>query len=353
MCHAQVNSNIISDFGFGDPFYFAGWNSEAGFYSNHLDSWQSAKVQGSLLVPAAATLKRSEFPIVDWVDPNGNTPEYKLSSVLQMNKGLGDPMSVGIMPAPGKEKVIEKSQIHIAAPTDLDIQALAALPQVGFKPLKIPGLPDPEIIGLEVVRGNNGRLYVRNIPGTPLVCSGDIAISGTLFLNAPQIRTTRPGCRLYVAGSVFTRGKITLSDKDPGASLTTHNLQISSSRIIALGFSAESIHQRLVKFRSETRAVHKQFWNVDSLAFDATAIPDADLVDATQDPGGREIPMSRLLLNAPHVHSRYQGAFTGAIVAEIAIFSLGQFAFSFDPIFQDEAVPILPAHKIEILEVKD
>ena len=60
---------------------------------------------------------------------------------------------------------------------------------------------------------------------------------------------------------------------------------------------------------------------------------------------------SGLLLNAPEVHSRYVGNFKGAVVAEIAMFRLGEFVFTFDSLFQK--VPILPALKSDILSFTD
>ena len=51
------------------------------------------------------------------------------------------------------------------------------------------------------------------------------------------------------------------------------------------------------------------------------------------------------------MNSRYIGTFQGAVVAEIAIFRLGQFVFKFDPVFQ--TVPILPALTKDILSLTD
>jgi hypothetical protein len=66
------------------------------------------------------------------------------------------------------------------------------------------------------------------------------------------------------------------------------------------------------------------------------ALEDAGCHDDT-------IPFSRLLLNAPLVHSRYKGEFKGLVIAEFALFRLGQSAFEFDPVFKP--VPVLPVLK--------
>jgi len=58
---------------------------------------------------------------------------------------------------------------------------------------------------------------------------------------------------------------------------------------------------------------------------------------------GRNIGFDRLLLNAPQVQSRYRGNFSGVIIAEFAMMSLGQFVYAFDDVFSQ--VPILPKLK--------
>ena len=54
----------------------------------------------------------------------------------------------------------------------------------------------------------------------------------------------------------------------------------------------------------------------------------------------REVHFERLLLNAPRIDSRYQGQFTGVVIAEVALMSLSKFSFTFDPVFS--RVPVLP-----------
>jgi hypothetical protein len=52
------------------------------------------------------------------------------------------------------------------------------------------------------------------------------------------------------------------------------------------------------------------------------------------------VSFTRLLLNAPLVHSRYKGNFKGPVIAEVALFRLSKSSFEFDPVFKD--VPTLP-----------
>jgi hypothetical protein len=61
------------------------------------------------------------------------------------------------------------------------------------------------------------------------------------------------------------------------------------------------------------------------------------------------INYEHLLLNAPAVHSRYLGTFTGVIISEIAEMSLGQFVFSYDTVFSNANVSVLPALPVDVL----
>jgi hypothetical protein len=66
------------------------------------------------------------------------------------------------------------------------------------------------------------------------------------------------------------------------------------------------------------------------------------LKDATDYPvdASRKVVFKRILLNAPQIHSRYLGDFDGVIIAEMALMSLGQFHYKFDPVFS--SAPVLP-----------
>ncbi len=62
--------------------------------------------------------------------------------------------------------------------------------------------------------------------------------------------------------------------------------------------------------------------------------------DASCRPDGRSVSFERILLNAPIVQSRYQGRFSGTIIAEYTLMSLNTFVFAYDTTFDN--VTILP-----------
>ncbi len=63
----------------------------------------------------------------------------------------------------------------------------------------------------------------------------------------------------------------------------------------------------------------------------------------------------RVLLNAPWVLRKYNGIFKGAVIAELAHMTIGGFHFTYDSVFDDKTVPLLPLlpSNVKILEIAD
>ena len=324
MCHAKVESNMITDFGYGNNYFF-GQNTpglppfSGNVYGDHAENWQTAKIWGQIIVPSAPA------PFL-----NSTLANYLRSKVTAPDASTAAPV------------VVEKSLVYIGAPT-----AARFLEKAGVFPNSHPQWKQVSagagITGIELAPGNQ---YVQNSSGSEFVCSGDVVVNSVLFLNKLQIRTTDVGCRLYVTGSVFIQGPITYL-----GNAANRNLQISSARAIILGLGpnattqpTNTIQDRLVNFwtrasyhtRDTSQSTQEK---LDRIYLDSTYI--SDLLDSSaQLPLRRNVSFERLLLNAPNVQSRYQGAFTGVIIAEQAIAALNQFAFKFDPVF--ERVSVLP-----------
>lgn len=330
MCHARVESTIITDFGHGNNYFFGaatppGFSYQSGsIYGDHAQNWSSSRVWGQIVTPRATVAY-------------GGIVE-SLAQYLRRRVASPD----GIAPRP---EVVEKDTVYIGAPTTVRLLELAGEMPLSHPEWKFFPAPGAEAVsGIEVEPSNR---FVRNTPGAELVCSGDLFIHSVLFLNNVRLRTGNQGCRIYVTKSVFIQGAITyLGD----ASL--RNLQITSARSVVLGMGPgavdggpnNTLRNRLQDFwtrftyftRDPSRSTQEK---LDDIVNDGNAIPE--LRDATATgPHYRNLGFERLLLNAPNYQSRYQGEFKGVIIAEMAIASLGNFAFRFDPVF--EQVPILP-----------
>ena len=124
------------------------------------------------------------------------------------------------------------------------------------------------------------------------------------------------------------------------------NLQISSSSAILLGLNKGTILKRLI---NDNRGLTIQSRDYGILAQQVVEESEniGTLKDAEDSNPRTSIDFSGLLLNAPIVHSRYLGTAKGTVIAEAALFALGYFNFSFDPVFTK--VNVLPLIKNPLL----
>lgn len=347
MCHADIQANIITDFGYGNTWFMGGTtpfdqvspDAQQSWYNNDDSTWQTAKqIVGTVYVPdvlvnlsamtligqpTAAPITLKEFMSVSYVPQNDYDGNYASQS---MAENIHPPSS-----APGPVESI--SQVVIRAPTTAEIAGLDTAffaGPVGFERVGSGGRAQ-----LQVVSGTGGA-YVTNIAGQTLECSNsDILVNGNLFLNSLTVDAPN-GCRIYVTGTVFVQNAITYTNG------TNENLQITSARAIVMGIGISELNNRLMV---DHRTI--QLAAADYMTLATQVMADANMIgvlkDAQDDQGDPTINFTGLLLNAPIVHSRYLGSVKGTIVAETALFRLGQFNFQFDPVFTTVNVfPLLP-----------
>ncbi len=392
ICHARVQSSVITDFGLGDSQSFLAQNAgtiygtdrtpsawsprminntnrlSLPWYGNYYGAWQNAEgIQGTLVLPRAEISDRSFLDHAGIADAS-----IRLAELVQRDLGAdfyGDapksgsgPLTARVTPKAGDPVVQEIDQIYIGAPSEEQI--LGYYQKSGGNPAEnAPGWraygPSSSVNGLEVRTGSGGGYVTHS--GPVLECEGDVVIKGTLFLNQVTIKTTSQGCRLMVSGSVFIQGQVRYAD-----SSSTQNLQISSARAILMGFDAVTLAYRLQGMwykdgQSLTRGpgstteksarIMAEARVLGSLLKDAK---DAGACPTSMEPGSVRlagvtsalparchISYDRLLLNAPDVESRYFGLFKGVVIAEIALFAPGALEFAYDEVF--DSVPVLPA----------
>ncbi len=342
MCHASVKSNVITDFGFGDSFFFGGpeapKKAHTSIYSDEASdpNWKLVNSLGAkVIVPYASTTNLAKV--------QSNTLSEYLSKIL----------SVNTMPSVRKTEIIEASEVFIGAPTPERIRTATKLVP-GQDSLKFIADPDQttQISGLLHKTEGHGDYYTNDV-NAPLICSGDLAIDGVLYLNNVVIQT-QTGCRIYATKSVFISGPITYKNGNEAK----QNLQIVSGRSINMGLGkntckAQEINGNSLTHRLKEDDRRKYFFtranmdrsvqdNLDNIYDDANQIGVDTMLDAACEPNKRKVAFSHLILNAPIVFSRYQGDFKGSIIAEIALMSLDHFIFEFDPLFSVENVlPLL------------
>lgn len=405
MCHAEVHSNIVTDFGFGNDFYF-GQNVHASFawndgspYGDHdaflnygnghqgVGAWARLKFFSGLNSNHTAKIIVPRAAIPN--GPRSATGKSSLKGYLQHRLIASEYL------ATRSAQVEEKSNVYIGAPTSQRLQQVflwGASDEVrGFK--FFPHNHNSwSLSGLNI--GNNlpvQRLFSND---SALVCEGDLLIKGSLYLNRVRIRT-RTGCRLYVTEDVLISGPIEYLT-DVGADYSLRNLQITSSRAIIMGLGnlwrngqhceqdqsdsgywgyyknrlnwtagmtasqrqqfeeniADSAKYRLRYFWGIPNFFLRQASNPSQLSeaiYSSLRIRVPNLLDAACEPEQRNVRFERILLNAPLIHSRYAGGIRGSVIAEFALMPLGlsqnqsRFRFEFDPVFS--RVDILPMLK--------
>jgi hypothetical protein len=405
MCHANIQSDLISDFGLGNDYFLdTGYEDYAmgSFYFNEdLGAWQTASISGNLIVPNV-TINQSNMPqIFNVYTPgqsgNSMTLAQMLTSPVQANLAgqtlssssesnvsnySGNPSTSSMSSAiQSGYSVVQKTSVFIGAPTDANILGMTNAPQSAGGYALVSSNSGDTLSGLSKAQGSSGP-YVTNGNGGTITCTGDVVVNGTLYLVNPTIVTGSAGCRLYVAGTVFEQGAITFTPSSSGA---TPNVQIESSRAIMMGFDQTTVDVRMLLgsmqvsgctvspagaaipnnctlsrqdalYFSFTRgaptasAIQTKHQGIYNEALNLPSSGSMAMVDADNASGGNTVPFTHLLLNAPEIHTRYEGTLTGVVIGEIVIGRLEGLVFKNDPLFQSiQDFPMTPVPLLNIV----
>ena len=404
VCHASLQTNIITDFGYGSANFAANpygrrnvfrsstqigatlHHTNDSAYGNQRESWQSANaIEGQIIIPRA-TISSSQLETMV-----GLQQEMSLKDLMEHPTLTGSGSMVSKVTSPSSEKVIEKTSVTISYPTKAEILALLPTDRLAESLVVYEKTLDsrkPAIAQNLIL--DTGRSVVRNDFTAPIViCRGDIVVKGTLLLKNAVIFTDKGGCRLYVTEGIHIQGTLTLQ----GPSGENPNVQMTSPKAILMGFDADSmgaasgggrvdIHSegsgRLSRFGRRLDTMYNpsvssingmasaSYFN--DLTTEAVRLGDylEDAVEAvtaghvptgaTVVNGRLSINYSGLLLNAPQVHSRYYGDMEGAVITDIAFFArnpAGQNLerFLYDSVF-DDAPTVFPALSREMLSIQ-
>ncbi len=360
-CHLQSGSKLITDFGFGNDYFFG------------KDALTDAVNKG--LTVASATPFAPSYSYYN--DHSGASfKTAKLKEVIVPNQNLPfSPRTYLPATAPAAQlaavtvaeyvKAVVSTTVIVATKNDIFI-----------------GAPSADVIKARAALGTAETAYFKNQDSSPqlsglsktgtyftashLICDGDLVINGTLFLKDLTL-TTNEGCRIMVTGPIFVNGKITYVQHTSNSTNDT-NLQLVSSTWINLGVGLtncendpnyptaekawyrtnstllqDPMTHRLKIYASKSRLNQQDVNALRTIQSSIATFQDASCRKSVAGEFPREEHFERLLLNAPRVDSRYTGQFTGVIIAETALMGLSSFSFSFDPVFS--RVPVLPLLK--------
>ena len=353
-CHARISPGYITDFGYGDRYFFGkpgsankfgpfDGNIYGDFYGGEPNKtgWLTAEIGKRIIVPRA---------VIDFdLRAAGAKLAGQYPKTLQA-KTLADYLRDLESQKQNPAAVIEKSRVFIGAPSAATLKARFQITPESGTALKFikTGAASPDIAGIEL---NPDKEFYTNT--REVACDGDLFIDGTLFLDRVTI-VTRNGCRIYSTGPIFVQNAITY--KSLNGSSDESNLQLVSAEAILLGLGDKScdatakdspLSRRLASGYAVSTFITRDAdrRSISPQAFGQSIYDKGKRIAALQDASCNDdtLGFSRLLLNAPQVHSRYKGKFKGLVIAEVALFRLGKSAFEFDPVFKQ--VPVLPLLK--------
>lgn len=323
MCHARIDSNIITDFGMNNDFFFGGEKDTNHWYSQHLNSWSLASVYKNVIIPKTI--------------------------IQQTGTSLIDELANRKMTI-GAKGVKEATSIYIGAPTEKTLlKLMPELTSTGFQYAGGSWGLETET-PTELVVNTLGNLTFVTHTDKPINCNGDLLVRGVLFLKErTKIVVGEDGCRIYVAGTIYIQSPPELQSADDSIK---PSIQLTSSRAVIMGFSQETLAKRIsISLENNLQIRGDAHFEATILNHEANA-----LSSLMRDSGDVEIDSHGMLLNAPIVFSRILGHFSGSVIAEIALFRVGKFRFSFDKsILNNDILPLLeePVLKVEGVTAAD
>ena len=314
MCHAQINGDLVTDFGYGDPFFF-GLDDKRNhplkpdygpFVSKHFiyggNTWAGSSIMGNVYVPDA-TMTDSRI-LASWVGGgNAASAGVKLVDYLKgpilntltssspitiLNKmDATDPSFADINAAGLRGNYISRKDIWIDAPGADEIRTLLNSPTIVSVIAKLglsiaKSTSSDVLVGLVAVESTKThKLIAQN--ADVLTCRGDIIIDGVLFLNNAKLATDDKGCRLYVTGSVFIQGPITyVNGGNSNIQITSASAVIMGMRSLMLRLSQDNVDQIV----DNVSGVRLGWTDSAELALNAKIFADRDSVDGLVDDAG-------------------------------------------------------------------
>lgn len=368
-CHSAISSNVVTDYGMGSPWYFDTASSDS-FYFDRVGT-PMTDPEGLATI---RLLNNSKLIVPKGSVPQAIQSKFNVTTLAQFIQTRFMQVSPVLNQS---SQVVEVASLKINLPTASRIEQVFGNPS-GTQAYKPTSSSSPALSGLTYDSANN--LYVIN----NLVCDGDLFLGSTVFFNNAKIQSVS-GCRIYTTGNVFMDVPV-ISAAYNGS--TDYNTQVLSSQGIWLGvgrlnngsycerdannnpsgwyiagagvdcttaahagdracdtgyFRQASMLSRntWATAYSTTSAIQTYFQQggtVDQERARVEAHLGHPLYDAACTASKRATAISRLMLVAPYVNNRFNGDFSGSVVSEAPLMSLGSFIYQFDPIFAKVSV---------------
>jgi hypothetical protein len=327
-CHAQIASNVISDFSISSDETGAEQTFRKIMYQvNHeMGAKGQPTIVGEFIVP------KVEFPMIDRTSECVFSSEASAQASPKQKRSLIDYLVKCVQPvfAWGAEsqKFIAKDTVTINPVSSAqDIIGI-----VGSSKLSGSGMA---LVGESRLSGISGSRQTGFTAAASITCDGAAVFDGPLVLKDTTISTEK-GCRIYSTASIFVFGSTMVTTTSDKA-----NLQLMSPLFVGFDISAGNAEGRL---KHENNAKLK-LSRGSTAEVASMIVADATKLGITSYGGNSNFGYSRVVAAAPVIYSRHNGPFSGAIIAEHFIGKIGALSFTFDPVFNAGKTNVFPEIK--------
>ena len=336
LCHARIESNVISDFGIGSG---AESETQALIQMNYSAQDGQPYISGDFIVP------RSSISTLASDVANG---ESNCSKDIYFSAGqphgtvdLGKSLRKCSLPymtwGPNSNKFVEKSVVKVTPPSNPDqIRAIADRSLLATQGYALtPGST------ISPIQGHVGQGYT---------VAGDVSCDGAVVFDTPVVIrdariTTATSCRIYSSRSIFVSGELTILGPQDRA-----NIQLLSPVYVGLEISTSDTAGRLTHSANS----FFKFSRGSGAEVNALIAADATLVAGNNFTSTGTASYRKIAISAPVVYSRTSGGFSGVIVAEQFIGKIDALSFNFDPVFANSALsPFFPEIRTSFADIQN
>ena len=332
-CHAQVTSNVITDFAAGTDDTTAEHTYRKLMYQlNYTPAATDIMGDPQPLIGGNLIVPKADIPMIDDTSNCGYTNDGAARSKTKQKRALTDSLSKCVQPkfkwGASSGKIIAKNKVSInPVSKPEDIKAI-----VGSSKLSSSGMA---LVGDSKLTGITGSSQSGFTAANNVSCEGAVVFDGPVLLKDALI-TTENGCRIYSTASIFVFGNTKVSESSANA-----NIQLMSPIFVGIDISLVDITKRLnYQVNSQLKVSRGSGSELDKII-----TSDATKLGITNQAGASSSAYSRFAAAAPVVYSRHGGNFSGAIVAEHFIGRIGKLSFTFDPVFKDGVTALFPEIK--------
>lgn len=367
MCHAKVDSNIITDFNY-DRNDLTQHQAVASILHTLTEPDRPVLIKGDIIIPKTEIKHSTGATAViegDHAAQGRCRADLTIDTTAELTSAtpvsLLDAMRRCIEPyftwGPESKKFREVAKVEITPPhSAAEISEIASRNGITLAAGELKALPSHDASDPKAKRAPGTQSGFVASPSS-LRISGDVTCDGAHIFDGPvvidnaKIRTAK-GCRIYATGSIFVRNNMEVINAGASGSSDVAAVQLMSAIYVGFHVEPSSVtdrlnheHVRNRSFRGGTGAellaqIKADMTKANYSTFSAQEISAADTIS-----------YKRIAASAPVVYGRNKGEFSGAIVAEHYIGRIAALAFSFDPVL--ERVPFFPELGKKIVSVEN